>query len=141
MGWKQWAILIGNAIVIMLLSSGNRRTRRVGHTLGVVVQPLWLWETYAAQQWGMFMLSVWYVGMYARGMHSNRPHRSQWTPPPNQGCKLPPRGWYCSLEPGHLGPCAARSTDPNHWSNVEERKSMLDVPKFLATPQIINREI
>lgn len=28
--------------------------------------------------------------------------------PPNQGCKLPPSGWYCSREPGHQGPCAAR---------------------------------
>ena len=26
---------------------------------------------------------------------------------PDQGCKLPPDGWYCSLEPGHDGPCAA----------------------------------
>lgn len=29
--------------------------------------------------------------------------------PPNLGCKLPPPGWWCSREPGHDGPCAARS--------------------------------
>jgi hypothetical protein len=28
--------------------------------------------------------------------------------PPNLGCKLPPSGWWCSREPGHEGPCAAR---------------------------------
>lgn len=28
--------------------------------------------------------------------------------PPNQGCTRPPIGWYCSREPGHKGPCAAR---------------------------------
>ncbi len=28
--------------------------------------------------------------------------------PPDQGCKIPPAGWYCSRAPGHDGPCAAR---------------------------------
>lgn len=23
------------------------------------------------------------------------------------GCQVPPRGWWCSREPGHEGPCAA----------------------------------
>ncbi len=26
----------------------------------------------------------------------------------DQGCQLPPPGWWCSREPGHEGPCAAR---------------------------------
>lgn len=25
-------------------------------------------------------------------------------------CEIPPAGWWCSREPGHDGPCAARST-------------------------------
>jgi hypothetical protein len=25
-----------------------------------------------------------------------------------QGCEVPPPGWWCSREPGHKGPCAAR---------------------------------
>lgn len=25
-----------------------------------------------------------------------------------QGCEVPPPGWWCSREPGHDGPCAAR---------------------------------
>lgn len=28
--------------------------------------------------------------------------------PVDQGCKVPPAGWWCSREPGHDGPCAAR---------------------------------
>lgn len=27
----------------------------------------------------------------------------------NNGCQLPPPGWWCSREPGHDGPCAAYS--------------------------------
>jgi hypothetical protein len=29
--------------------------------------------------------------------------------PPWQGCEVPPDGWWCSREPGHEGPCAARA--------------------------------
>jgi hypothetical protein len=25
----------------------------------------------------------------------------------DQGCTVPPEGWYCTREPGHDGPCAA----------------------------------
>jgi hypothetical protein len=32
--------------------------------------------------------------------------------PPDQGCKLPRDGWYCSRKPGHEGPCAARPIAP-----------------------------
>jgi hypothetical protein len=28
--------------------------------------------------------------------------------PPDQWCKVPPPGWWCSRDPGHEGPCAAR---------------------------------
>lgn len=28
-------------------------------------------------------------------------------------CELPPSGWMCSLEPGHIGPCAAHDNAPN----------------------------
>lgn len=28
--------------------------------------------------------------------------------PKDQGCTVPPAGWWCSREKGHEGPCAAR---------------------------------
>jgi hypothetical protein len=31
--------------------------------------------------------------------------------PPNLGCDLAPAGWWCSREPGHEGPCAAREIE------------------------------
>lgn len=31
--------------------------------------------------------------------------------PPDLGCERPPAAWYCSREPGHEGPCAARPRD------------------------------
>lgn len=35
------------------------------------------------------------------------------TSPNDQGCRLPPEGWWCSREPGHDGPCAARRITAN----------------------------
>lgn len=32
--------------------------------------------------------------------------------PDDQGCPLPPDGWWCSRKPGHEGPCAARPRLP-----------------------------
>lgn len=32
---------------------------------------------------------------------------------PDQGCKRPSEGWYCSRKPGHDGPCAARRITPS----------------------------
>lgn len=34
-----------------------------------------------------------------------------------QGCTVPPPGWWCSREPGHRGPCAAREV-PAHRGHV-----------------------
>lgn len=48
--------------------------------------------------------------------------------PPPPRCMRPPPGWWCSREPGHSGPCAARpaptsppvpkSPPPNHGGNT-----------------------
>jgi|SRR5579871_2792792 len=35
--------------------------------------------------------------------------------PRDQGCRRPPEGWWCSREPGHDGPCAARPIPPHDW--------------------------
>lgn len=31
--------------------------------------------------------------------------------PIDQGCRVPPPGWWCSRTPGHDGPCAARPAE------------------------------
>ena len=41
--------------------------------------------------------------------------------PADLGCKLPPRGWWCSREPGHDGPCAARRKSPQGARSLRQR--------------------
>jgi len=81
--------------------------------------PLWLaWEAYAAteeyantKRWAVVPEhaegSLWAAferGFAARQSPAPIAGKAEM---PDQGCKLPPDGWYCSLEPGHDGPCAA----------------------------------
>lgn len=66
----QAAILILSAAAMWLVS-GRSRHARLGWMLGLASQPFWLWETWAAGQWGMFLLAVFYTGAWARGLANN----------------------------------------------------------------------
>lgn len=66
----QGAILILSAAAMWLVS-GRSRPARLGWALGLSSQPFWLWETYTAGQWGMFLLAVFYTGAWARGLANN----------------------------------------------------------------------
>lgn len=63
----QAAILILSAAAMWLVS-GRSRHGRLGWALGLASQPFWLWETWHAAQWGMFLLAVFYTGTWARGL-------------------------------------------------------------------------
>jgi hypothetical protein len=63
----QAAILILSAAAMWLVS-GRSRHACLGWALGLASQPLWLWETWQAAQWGMFALAVFYTGAWARGL-------------------------------------------------------------------------
>ena len=36
-----------------------------------------------------------------------------WEKPGPRACNLPPRGWYCTRDAGHEGPCAALQVPSN----------------------------
>jgi hypothetical protein len=64
---KQVAILVFSGAAIFLVASRNRRVRRWGYLSGMASQPFYLWETFAADQWGMFMLCFWYSFSWSLG--------------------------------------------------------------------------
>lgn len=37
---------------------------------GVLVQPLWIYKTWALKQWGMFALSIWFLFMWSYGIYN-----------------------------------------------------------------------
>lgn len=63
----QAAILILSAAAMWLVS-GRSRHARLGWAIGLVSQPFWLYATWQADQWGMFLLAVFYTGTWARGL-------------------------------------------------------------------------
>jgi hypothetical protein len=44
--------------------------RRWGFVIGLCGQPFWLWVTFRAGQWGMFLLSLWYAYAWAQGVRN-----------------------------------------------------------------------
>lgn len=44
--------------------------KKWGPVFGLLSQPLWLYETLAAAQWGMVALACVYTGLWARGYYN-----------------------------------------------------------------------
>lgn len=78
----QAGILILSAGAIWLLSC--RPPSRWGWVAGLASQPLWLWETWHAEQWGMFANAAIFTAIYARGLrnHWSIDHDGRTTEPP-----------------------------------------------------------
>ncbi len=62
----QTAILVLSGIAFWL--STREQPGWSGYAIGVAAQPLWIWETWRAGQWGMFALSLCFLVGYARGL-------------------------------------------------------------------------
>ena len=69
MGWEQLAILALGATAIWMANSPNDGPRRWASLFGLAAQPLWLVETFRAEQWGMFVLAVAFTVAWARGAY------------------------------------------------------------------------
>lgn len=54
------------AAIAMVASTGP--WHRWGFVLGLISQPLWLIATWRARQWGMLVLSVFYLGVWIQGI-------------------------------------------------------------------------
>ncbi|MBU2549036.1 MAG: hypothetical protein KKB20_11520 [Proteobacteria bacterium] len=42
--------------------------RRWGFVVGLVGQPLWIWDTWRHEQWGILILSGWFLYAYGQGI-------------------------------------------------------------------------
>ncbi len=65
----QAIIVVCSCISIGLLSS--KKHFRYGFIAGVVGQPFWIYETLRTEQWGMFIVSLWFIWSHARGIKNN----------------------------------------------------------------------
>lgn len=64
---EQIIIMLSSCVAISLLTTGTEKARRVGSLIGLIGQPFWLWSTFEAGQWGMFVVSAWFTYRYIVG--------------------------------------------------------------------------
>jgi len=62
-------ILGGSAIYFVGLKNPN--ISKYGFILGLASQPFWLITTYQHEQWGIFVLSLWYTFSWGQGVYNN----------------------------------------------------------------------
>ncbi len=68
---EQLVILVSGAIAIWITQQNNKNLKRYACFVGIIGQPYWLEATYAAEQWGMFALSVFYTASWILGIYNN----------------------------------------------------------------------
>jgi hypothetical protein len=69
---EQILILLFSGIAISLFASKKRKTRQAGFIIAICGQPLWWHTTWVHEQWGIFILSLWYTLNHLRGILNNR---------------------------------------------------------------------
>ena len=64
---SQILILSTSGATIFLLSSENKIKRKQGYIIGLFGEPFWIISTIINEQWGIFILSLWYSFNFVKG--------------------------------------------------------------------------
>lgn len=65
----QIAIFMLTGLAIWLITMKNPTARMIGGCIGLIGQGFWLYETFVNHQWGMFILSAWFMFIYAKSIY------------------------------------------------------------------------
>ena len=66
---SQVMIVFFSCFSVWALSS---KRYRLGFCAGLCGQPFWIWTTLDAQQWGMFIVSLWFTYSHIYGLLAHR---------------------------------------------------------------------
>ena len=66
---EQSIIAITGVVAIFLTQSRDKKWQKYACLVGLVGQPFWMMATYQSEQWGMFVLTIFYTLAWLR---SNR---------------------------------------------------------------------
>lgn len=66
----QLIILIFSGLSIYLVTSNTKYNKYAG-IFGVLVQPLWMYETFISKQWGMFILCIVFIYSWSQHIYFN----------------------------------------------------------------------
>ena len=65
----QIIIIVFGAVAIWLI--GRREVwKRWGYIIGLCAQPAFLYTTWKYEQWGIFLLALWYTYAYGQGIYN-----------------------------------------------------------------------
>ena len=67
----QIAIAMTGVIAIFLSQQSNEKLKKYACILGLIGQPFWFYETYKAEQWGIFVMCFLYTWMWGLGFYNN----------------------------------------------------------------------
>ena len=68
MDFCQTAILILSCVAIWLLAKKRDSVSRWGYVVGLASEPFWLYASYKAEQWGVFLVCLWWAWCYLKGI-------------------------------------------------------------------------
>lgn len=63
-------IVLTSAGAIWLINQ-KKPWARWGSVIGLVGQPLWLYTSFQAEQWGVFTLTIFYMFSWSQGIYNN----------------------------------------------------------------------
>lgn len=67
---QAWIVIFGVSAVWLSMSP-VKETARWGCICGLISQPAWFYETYSAEQWGIFALCFLYLLSWLRGVKTH----------------------------------------------------------------------
>ena len=67
MNFEQIGILIFGCTAVWLVGR-KEQWKRWGYICGMCSQPFWFYSAYQAEQWGIFLLCVWYTYSWGQGV-------------------------------------------------------------------------
>jgi hypothetical protein len=65
-------IFVMGAVAAYCISSSNRKTKFIGFLVASLSEPFWLYATLKTGNWGIFLLSLWYLGCNIRGVINHK---------------------------------------------------------------------
>lgn len=64
----QIGVAFTSLIAVWLTQQGNKGLQRYACFFGLAGQPFWFYATYTAEQWGIFMMSIFYTCSWLVGL-------------------------------------------------------------------------
>lgn len=67
----QLLIAVTGAVAIYLTQQKNEKLKRYACLFGIAGQPFWFYSAYTAEQWGIFVLCIFYLYAWLLGFYNN----------------------------------------------------------------------